>query len=104
MCPTTVLEAGLMERPVVASRVGGLPEIVLQGRTGYTVPNEDVALWVKTLRTILSDSKLARDLGKNARKWVSETFNWSKIGMRTLDSIKLALATDGTRVSEARNH
>jgi glycosyltransferase involved in cell wall biosynthesis len=42
MCPTTVLEAALMHRPVVASKVGGVPEIVLEGRTGYTIANADV--------------------------------------------------------------
>jgi len=90
MCPTTVLEAALMERPVVASRVGGVPEIILEGKTGYTVPNGDVHKWVSILRTILSDRKLAKQLGKNGRRWVAKNFNWNRIGMLTLESIRSA--------------
>lgn len=91
MCPTTVLEASLMRRPVVASRVGGVPEIVLEGRTGYTIPNGDVPLWIGTIRRILGDRKLAKELGESGRKWVAENFNWTKIGARTLEAISMAL-------------
>lgn len=90
MCPTTVLEAALMERPVVASRVGGVPELILEGKTGYTIPNGDVLQWKTILRAILSDTKLAKRLGINAKHWVSENFSWNKIGERTLEAIRMA--------------
>ena len=88
MCPTSVLEASLMQKPVVASRVGGVPEIVLEGCTGYTLPNRDVHLWVRTIRSILADKELTARLGKEGRRWVSENFGWAKIGKRTLDAIR----------------
>jgi glycosyltransferase involved in cell wall biosynthesis len=90
MCPTTVLEAALMERPVVASKVGGVPEIVLEGETGYTIPNGDVPRWKATLRSLLEDRKLAKRLGRNGRRWVSEHFNWNEIGELTLEAVSMA--------------
>jgi glycosyltransferase involved in cell wall biosynthesis len=44
-CPTTVLEASLMKKPVIASKVGGVPEIVSEGVTGWTIANGRVDEW-----------------------------------------------------------
>ena len=78
-CPTTVLEASLMSRPVLASRVGGVPEIVLESQTGWTVENSDIDTWVEKLQLVLTDSSLNRSLGRKGREWVSEKFSWDVI-------------------------
>ena len=78
-CPTTVLEASLMGKPVIASRIGGVPEIVLEGQTGWTIDNNDIDGWVEKLQLVLSDSKLNRSLGRRGREWVSEKFSWDVI-------------------------
>jgi glycosyltransferase involved in cell wall biosynthesis len=91
MCPTSVLEASLMQKPVVASRVGGVPEIVKEGYTGYTIPNGATDTWIRTIRSILVDKTLARKLGRNGKKWVLENFTLTKTGLRMLEAAKLAI-------------
>lgn len=78
-CPTTVLEASLMRRPVIASRVGGVPEIVLENETGWTIDNESTDYWVEKINRAVTDSKLRRKFGNRGREWVSKTFGWKTI-------------------------
>jgi len=78
-CPTTILEASLMERPVVASRIGGVPEIVLEGETGWTIENTDSDSWTEKLSTLAQDSKLCRRMGEVGKKWVADEFGWRRI-------------------------
>lgn len=78
-CPTTVLEASLMRRPVIASRVGGVPEIVLENVTGWTIDNESTDDWVEKITRAVTDSKLKRKFGNRGREWVSKTFGWNII-------------------------
>jgi glycosyltransferase involved in cell wall biosynthesis len=78
-CPTTVLEASLLEKPVLASRVGGVPEIILDGHTGWTIDNDEVQEWVDKIEALIQDPKLCRVLGSQGREWVSEKFGWATI-------------------------
>jgi len=78
-CPTTVLEASLVQKPVLASRVGGVPEIIADGYTGWSIKNDNIEEWVNKVEMLISDAKLARRLGTQGRKWVSEKFGWATI-------------------------
>jgi len=78
-CPTTVLEASLMNKPVIASRIGGVPEIVLENRTGWTIRNDDVETWVEKIQLAVSDSRLGGNLGRKGRDWVAQKFGWATI-------------------------
>jgi glycosyltransferase involved in cell wall biosynthesis len=78
-CPTTVLEASLLCKPVICSRVGGVPELVLEGKTGWTIRNENVDEWVTKIEMVLANRRLARQLGRQGRAWVSERFGWRTI-------------------------
>ena len=78
-CPTTVLEASLMRKPVVASRVGGVPETVVENMTGWTVPNGATKQWVECLRQLVDDARLRSKFGDAGRHWVAENFSWIKI-------------------------
>jgi len=60
------LEAALLERPVVASRVGGLVEVVLDGETGILVPRNQPEALATALAALLADPPLARALGREA--------------------------------------
>jgi glycosyltransferase involved in cell wall biosynthesis len=78
-CPSTVLEASLTAKPVIASRIGGVPEIVLEGETGWTIRNELVDEWVDKITLVLEDSKLSQRLGMRGREWVTERFGLRKV-------------------------
>jgi glycosyltransferase involved in cell wall biosynthesis len=62
------LEAMACEVPVIASRVGGLPEVVTDGETGYLSPVGDVDKMATDAARLLSDGKLRREMGQRARE------------------------------------
>ncbi len=72
-CPMTVLEAYRAGVPVVASRIGGLPEIVEEGRTGMLVPPGDPRALARALRTIITQPRAAARMGRLGKK-KAETF------------------------------
>jgi glycosyltransferase involved in cell wall biosynthesis len=73
-CPVSVIEASLMQRPVIASRVGGVPEIVLENKTGWTIENDATEDWVRKIRLVVTDPKLNRRLGQNGREFARKRF------------------------------
>jgi alpha-maltose-1-phosphate synthase len=85
-----ILEAMACETPVVASRVGGIPEIVVDGETGYLVDLDpaDLESFVSALAgridTLLSDTDLAARLGKAGRERVLTHFGWPAIASQTV--------------------
>jgi glycosyltransferase involved in cell wall biosynthesis len=73
-----ILEAGAYSLPVVASRVGGIPEILNDGETGLLVdPDDDIAL-AFALHRVLADADFARVLGERLHRQVVETFSWKR--------------------------
>jgi glycosyltransferase involved in cell wall biosynthesis len=73
-----ILEAGAYRLPVVASRVGGIPEFVTNGETGLLVEPEDAEGLVCALHRILSDTQLARDLGERLYRRVATDLSWRR--------------------------
>ena len=68
------LEAALAARPVVASRVEGIPEVVIDGETGLLVPPGDPAALADAIGGLLEDPERARGLGARARERAIERF------------------------------
>lgn len=92
-----------MERPVLASRIGGVPEIVAEGETGWTIPNEDVQSWVKKIGLLTSDRGLSASMGKKGRLWVSEKFTWEKISSQVEQILtRAALSRHGAVKNDMR--
>ncbi len=79
--PTAVLEAMALGKPVIATGVGGIPELVSDGETGLLVPPDAGALASATVR-LLADPALARSLGQRARERVRAEFTWARAGER----------------------
>jgi glycosyltransferase involved in cell wall biosynthesis len=73
-----ILEAGAFCLPVVASRVGGIPEIVVDEQTGLLAEPEDVPAVAAALSRVLSDNQLARDLGERLHQRVVNEFSWER--------------------------
>jgi glycosyltransferase involved in cell wall biosynthesis len=78
------LEAMASGTPVVASCIGGLPEVIEDGQTGFLVPPGDVEALRGRLDQIVRDPHLGRRLGANARAVVLERFTWAKVAERCL--------------------
>ena len=78
------LEAMASGTPVVASRIGGLAEVVVDGETGFLVPPGDTEALAEGLARLLSDRRLAARLGANARDLVVQRFTWRACAERCL--------------------
>jgi glycosyltransferase involved in cell wall biosynthesis len=70
-----ILEAMAMERPVVASRVGGIPDLIEQDVNGLLVRPGDVKGLADALEKLLNDKRLARKMGREGRKRIKEQFS-----------------------------
>lgn len=68
------LEAMASAKPVVATRVGGNPELVADGETGMLVPSEDSEALAQGITTLLLNKKRARELGQRGRARVEQQF------------------------------
>jgi len=70
-----ILEAMMAGKPVIATRVGGNPEIVLDGETGFLVPSKDSHALAERLITLLTDRHLAAQLGANGQRRAEGQFS-----------------------------
>ncbi len=73
------LEAMASEVPVIATRAGGLPEVVDEGLTGYLLPVGDVESMAERGIEILSDDELRKKMGRRGRELAVERFDEQKI-------------------------
>jgi len=78
------LEAMASGTPVIASRIGGLAEVVVDGETGFLVQPGDVEALGDRLARVLSDRRLAARLGANGRDLVIERLTWQTCAERCL--------------------
>jgi glycogen(starch) synthase len=70
------LQAAQLARPVVASRVGGLVEVVADGETGILVAADDAPALAAALASLLADPERARHFGRNGRNRARALFGW----------------------------
>ena len=81
-----LLEAMAMEKPVVASRVGGIPDLVKHNVNGLLINPGDVTELANALEKILTDSELAGKIGKEGRKRIQEQFS-SEVMVRSIHRV-----------------
>jgi glycosyltransferase involved in cell wall biosynthesis len=77
------LEAGACSRPVVASRVGGIPEVLQDGVTGLLIPPGDERALAGAILRLANDPGLRLRMGEAARERVQTVFDWE----RSLDAM-----------------
>lgn len=81
----TILEAMSMEKPVVATNVGGIPEIITNKVDGLLVKPADSFQLKQAITDIFSDPSLGKRLGANAGKKIKKEFTWNMIAGKTLE-------------------
>ncbi len=80
--PLTIIEAMMSGLPVVATRVGGVPELVEDGVNGYLVPSGDVKAFADAIRKLAYNVELRERMGKAGRKRAIENFTLDKMLLR----------------------
>jgi glycosyltransferase involved in cell wall biosynthesis len=87
----TYLEAGAYGLPVIGSRGCGAEDAILDGETGFLVPQESPTEVAARLRALLLDPVLARSLGAKGREH-TQLFGWERVAESYLDVYLSALA------------
>ena len=90
--PLAVEEAMAVGVPVVGARVGGIPEMVEDGKTGFLVDPYDIKDIAKAILRILSDDRLARSMSRRAKQIADRRFRASAVCKETLEAYKQILA------------
>jgi glycosyltransferase involved in cell wall biosynthesis len=73
--PLVLLEAGMASKAVIASRVGGVPEIVINDETGVLVSPDNTEELANAILRLINDRELALQMGRNAKERVATLFN-----------------------------
>ena len=74
-----MLEAMASGLPVVATRIAGNEELVVNGETGALVPVEDVAALREALRPFLNNAGMREKMGNEARPRVKRYYSWPRV-------------------------
>ncbi len=74
-----MIEAMSYGKPVIASKVGGILDVVEDGVNGNLVPAGDIPALAQAIKRLATDENLRREMGAAAKRSVDEKFNWDKI-------------------------
>ena len=79
------------KKPVVATDVGSIPEVVEDGKTGYIVPPKNPEKLAEAIIALLRDKKKRREMGENGYKKTEGELSWDNIATKTIEIYKKAL-------------
>lgn len=96
-----LLEAMAMTRPLVATAVGGTPEVIADGTSGLLVPADDPAAMAVAIGRLLGDAAFAARLGAAARQAVEERYG-ARSMVRRLEAVYAAVASVGGMAAGGR--
>ena len=88
LAPLTLKEAQLMEKPVLGTNVGGIPEMMSDKQTGFLIKEGDSEDLCDKIKILLNDSKLQQKMGQTGKKFVEGQFSWEIIAQRFLKNIE----------------
>lgn len=91
-----LLEASAVGLPIVASRVGGIPEVVEEGVSGILFAPENAEELASCLSALLGDEKRRRELGRKSREVFAEKFSLAAMVQKTMALYQELLASGGT--------
>jgi len=103
--PNSVIEAMAIGLPVVATEVGGIPELIRQGRSGLLVPPGDTAALAESVIAVLNNPFLSKRLGEAARLHIQTGFSFEKMFQETVALYRTVLAgkkLDSTRWTRSK--
>ena len=86
--PYVILEAGLAGLPVIASNVGGIPEIIENGKEGLLVPPANPEELAKAIKKLIDDKTLRENLAKNLHEKIQKEFSLEKMLEQTISLYK----------------
>ncbi len=88
MSPHSLLEASAMQKPVIATNVGGIPELMRNNETGFLVERGNSKDLCEKISLLINDKERAVQMGSSGRKFVEENFSWEKIAEDFVKTLK----------------
>ena len=85
MSPLTLQEAQLMQKPVVATSVGGIPELMQNNETGFLVEKQNSDEIIEKISTLVNNDDKRKQMGILGRSFIEKNFNWEIIAKRFSD-------------------
>ena len=77
--PTTIKEAFFLNVPVVATNVGGIPELIVHDKTGILVPSNNPDKLAEAINNLLLDKKKSQELTSNANIFLKDNMTWDVV-------------------------
>ena len=82
--PNVLIEAQALEKPVIATKIGGIPEAFIDGKTGTLIAPSNVSETETAIKKFLDDSKLSKRYGMAGREFVTKNFTIEKMVENTV--------------------
>ena len=82
--------AGSFKKPVIATRVGNLAEMVIDGKTGILISPRDSSALTETMYKVLTEERMQREMGENAYNLFLK-FTWDDVAQRTMETYQGAI-------------
>ena len=73
----SIMEALAMEKAVVATRIGGIPDLIKNGENGFLVEPHNPGILSEKIKELMESKELREKFGKAGREWVSKNFEWN---------------------------
>ena len=77
----TIIEASLMKKPIIATNVGGIKDLIQDSKTGFLIQSGDGSELIKKILFLLENDSKAEIMGENACLYIKKNFSWSKIAL-----------------------
>ena len=78
----TIIEALLMEKPVIATNVGGIPELIEDGKTGFLIETGNHEDLIKKIKHAFNQPAIANSMASKGKEIVKENFGWDNIAKK----------------------
>jgi glycosyltransferase involved in cell wall biosynthesis len=88
MAPHTILEAQLMKKPVIATNIGGIPELMKNNETGFLVEKGDTKELIEKISFLINNKEKREEMGNAGRKFIENNFTWEKIAEEFVNILK----------------
>jgi glycosyltransferase involved in cell wall biosynthesis len=98
------LEAFAHKLPVVATRIGAIPDFVAEGESGYLVEDGDVAALSQRLASLIGDPERCKAFGETGRNLVQDRYTWEMTGRKIRGVIGRFVSLTEPHAERVRNH
>ena len=100
--PVVLMEAQAVGLPVVATSVGGVSQVIIDGKSGFLVPERDVDALAEKIEYLIEHPELWPEMGRCGRKFIEERYDIQKLNQRLVKIYKALLTNDTNAFEELR--